>query len=461
MKKFIGSKAFYLEVLAIILPIVIQQGITTFVGLLDNVMVGQLNGDAISGVAIANQIMFIVTISFIGGLAGPGIFIAQYFGAKDHDALKQAFRAKVILTIFITIIAMTILFIFKEPMIRAFAKNDAGSAGMYNEAVIQYGLQYLTIMTFSLPVFGFIQLYASTFREIKETRVPMFAGVIAVFVNLMFNGVLIFGLLGFPRLEVRGAAYATIIARIVELSVLLYIAYKNRMIFTQHIFSHFHIEPKRFKLMLKKTLPLLTNELLWSSSTTVILFAYAQRGTSVIEAFTISNTISNLFFIVFGALATGISVMVGNELGANQIELAKENAYKLLFFTIVVCLTFGVILAIIAPFAPYMYNVSASVRTQATHFMWVVASLMWIFAFNAGIFFILRAGGMVMITFLFDATFAWLVAVPLAIILSIYTTMPIILVYILVEAVSIIKGMIGIFIVKDGKWARNLTNHAF
>jgi len=460
MKKFIGSKAFYKEVFAIILPIMIQQGITTFVGLLDNIMVGQLNGDAISGVAIANQIMFIVAISYIGGLAGPGIFIAQYFGAKDENALKQAFRAKMILMVFITIIAMAALLIFKEPMIRAFAKNDAGSSGIYNEAVIRYGIDYLTIMTFSLPIFGVIQLFASTFREIKETKVPMFAGIIAVFVNFGFNAVLIFGLAGFPRLEVKGAAYATIIARVVEVAVLIYIAYKNRMIFTQDIFKHFYIEPKRFKLMVKKTLPLLTNELLWSSSTTVILFAYAQRGTSVVEAFTISSTVSNLFFIIFGALATGISVMVGNELGANQIELAKENAYKLLAFAIMMCLTFGIILAGIAPFAPHLYNVSDAVRLQATQFMWVVASLMWVFAFNAGIFFILRAGGMVIVTFLFDATFAWIVAVPLAIILSIYTSLPILLVYVLVEGVSIIKGMIGIQIVKNGKWAKNLTEHA-
>ncbi|MDY0209814.1 MAG: MATE family efflux transporter [Acholeplasma sp.] len=459
MKKFIGSKAFYKEVFAIILPIMIQQGITTFVGLLDNIMVGQLNGDAISGVAIANQIMFIVTICFIGGLAGPGIFISQYFGAKDEKGLKEAFRAKIILTFVITIISMAILLIFKEPMIRAFAKNDVGTEGLYNETVISYGIQYLTIMTFSLPVFGIIQLFASTFREIKETKVPMFAGIVAVLVNLSFNSVLIFGLLGAPRLEVRGAAIATIIARIVEVSILIYIAYSNKMVFTQDIFKHFKIAPKRFKVMLKKTLPLLTNELLWSSSTTVILFAYAQRGTSVVEAFTISNTVSNLFFIIFGALATGISVMVGNELGANQIELAKDNAYKLLFFAIVMCLSFGVILAGIAPFAPLLYNVTDTVRTQATQFMWVIASLMWIFAFNAGIFFILRAGGMVIITFVFDALFAWVVAVPIAILLSIYTDLPILLIYIIVEGVSVFKGLFGIHLIKDGKWARNLTQH--
>lgn len=460
MKKFIGNKAFYKEVFAIILPIMIQQGITTFVGLLDNVMVGQLNGDAISGVAIANQIMFIVTICYIGGLAGPGIFIAQYFGAKNDNALKEAFRAKIILTVFITIIAMVLLFIFKEPMIRSFAKSDSGSSGIYNEAVIKYGVQYLGIMIMSLPVFGIIQLFASTFREIKETKVPMFAGIAAVLVNLSLNSLLIFGLFGFPRLEVRGAAIATIIARVVEVSILIYIAYKNEMIFTQNIFKHFYIEPKRFKLMLRKTLPLLSNELLWSSSTTIILFAYAQRGTSVIEAFTISSTVSNLFFIIFGALATGISVMVGNELGANQIELAKENAYKLLFFAIVMCLTFGLILAGLAPITPLLYNVTEAVRWQATQFMWVIASLMWVFAFNAGIFFILRAGGMVVITFLFDATFAWVVAVPLALVLSIYTSIPILLVYIIVESVSIFKGLIGIQIVKNGKWARNLTEHA-
>lgn len=459
MKKLIGSKAFYREVLAIVLPIMLQQGITTFVGLLDNIMVGNLNENAIGGVAAANQIMFIVMICFIGGLAGPGIFIAQYFGAKDEYALKQAFRAKVILAALVTVVAMVILMVFGEPMIRAFSKNDPGSSGVYNEAVITYGVQYLTIMALSLPIMAIIQLYASTFREIRETKVPMVAGIIAVFINLGFNYVLIFGNLGFPKLEVEGAAIATVISRVAEASILLFVAYKNKMVFAQGIFSHFHIEIKRFKLMVKKTLPLLTNELLWSTSVLVIMLAYAQRGTSVYAAFAISSAVSNLFFIVFGALATGISVMVGNELGANQIELAKENAYKLLALTIMVCIVFGVLLAIIAPYAPYLYNVSDQVRRMATEFMWVVASLMWIFAFNAGIFFVLRAGGMVILTFLFDSTFAWLVAVPLAVILSLYTSLPILLVYIIVEGVSIIKGMIGIQFVKAGKWARNLTHH--
>lgn len=458
MKKFIGTKAFYREVLGIVLPIMVQQGITTFVGLLDNIMVGQLNESAIAGVAIANQIMFIVLICFIGGLAGPGIFVAQYFGAKDEDALKQAFRAKVILATFVTVVAMAVLLIFKVPMITAFAKNDP-SIGGNNQQVITYGVQYLTIMAMSLPILAIIQLYASTFREVRETNVPMFAGIISVLINLVFNYVLIFGHFGFPKLEVEGAAIATVIARIIEASILLFVAYKNKMVFARSIYTRFQIEAKRFKLMLKKTTPLLLNELLWSSSLTVILYAYSQRGTSVLAAFQISNTVSNLFFIIFGALATGISVMVGNELGANQIELAKENAYRLLFLTIVVCLSFGVVLAIIAPFAPYLFNVTASVRTQATQFMWVVASLMWVFAFNAGIFFILRAGGMVLLTFAFDATFAWLVTVPIALVLSLYTPLPILLVYVAVESVSVIKGLIGIQFIKKGKWARNLTHH--
>ena len=458
MKKLIGNKAFYREVLAIVLPIMIQQGITTFVGLLDNIMVGQLNENAISGVAIANQIMFIVLICFIGGLAGPGIFVAQYFGAKDDEALKQAFRAKVILATFVTVVAMVLLLIFKEPMIRVFAKNDPGSQGAFNEEVITYGVQYLTIMAFSLPILAIIQLYASTYREIRQTNVPMVAGIIAVFINMVFNYLLIFGHLGFPRLEVQGAAIATVFARVIEGSILLFVAYRNRMVFAQGIFNRFHIEAKRFKLMLKKTVPLLTNELLWSSSILIIMLAYAQRGTSVYAAFAISNAVSNLFFIIFGALATGISVMVGNELGANQIELAKENAYKLLFLTIVVCLSFGILLAIIAPFAPLLYNVDQSVRIQSTQFMWVVASLMWVFAFNAGIFFILRAGGMVIVTFLFDSTFAWVITVPLAVILSLYTPLPILLVYFAVESVSVLKGIIGFQIVKRGKWAKNLTH---
>lgn len=459
MSKLIGSKQFYKEVIAIIIPIMIQQGITTFVGLLDNIMVGRLNVDAIAGVSIANQIIFIVTIALVGGLAGPGIFIAQYFGAKDEEALKQAFRAKMILAFLITVVAMVVLFIFGETFVRAFAKNDDQSLGVYNEVAIAYGMDYLRVITLGLPFLAGIQLYASTFREVAQTKVPMFAGIISVFVNLSFNMLLIFGYLGFPRLEVEGAAIATFIARIVEFGILLYVAYKTKMVFTQDIFKHFRIDKKRFNNLVKKSIPLLTNELLWSTSMTLLLWAYSQRGTSVTAAYNISNTVANLFFIIFGALATGISVMVGNELGANQIEKAKENAYKLLFFSVIVCLGFGLILAIIAPFVPNLYNVTESVKTQATQFMWVISGLMWIFAFNAGCFFILRAGGMVVLTLLFDSFFAWIVILPIAVILSLYTTIPVIVIYLLAELTNLIKGFIGFHFVKNGKWARNLTHH--
>lgn len=458
MKKLIGSRLFYKEVIAIIIPIMIQQGITTFVGLLDNIMVGRLNVDAIAGVSIANQIIFIVTIALVGGLAGPGIFIAQYYGAKDEEALKQAFRAKMILAVIITVVSMVVLFLFGETFVRAFAKNDDQSLGVYNETVIRYGLDYLRVITLGLPFLAGVQLYASTFREVAQTKVPMFAGVISVLVNLTFNWMLIFGLMGFPRLEVQGAAIATFIARIVEFSILIIIAYKYKLVFTQGIFHKFEIEKKRFKNLVKKSLPLLTNELLWSSSMTILLWAYSQRGTSVTAAYNISNTVANLFFIIFGALATGIAVMVGNELGANQIEKAKENAFKLLFFSVIVCLGFGAILAVIAPFVPYLYNVTQSVRDQATQFMWVISGLMWIFAFNAGCFFILRAGGLVLTTLFFDSFFAWIVILPIAVILSLYTTIPVIVIYLAAEATNIIKAFIGFHIVKKGKWAKNLTH---
>lgn len=459
MKKFIGDRAFYKTVFLITFPIMIQQGITTVVGLLDNVMVGQLNVNAIAGVSIANQILFVVMICFMGGLAGPGIFVAQYFGAKDDEGLRQSFRTKLLLAIFIGVIAFLVLWFYGEFFIKQFAKNDDPNDGIYNLEAIAYGLTYMRMILLALPFIAIIQLFASTFREMRQTKIPMYAGIASVFINLILNYLLIFGNFGFPRLEVYGAALATFYARLIEAGILVFIAFYYRFTFTHKLFKGFYIAKSLFIKILRKTVPLLTNELLWSMGTTFIMLAYAQRGTSVVAAFQISNTVANLFYIIFGALASGIAVMVGNELGSNRIEEAKANAWKLLFFAVTVCLVFGLVLASIAPFAPYLFKVDGSVRFQATQFMWVIAAAMWMFAFNAGCFFTLRAGGSVMITFVFDALFMWVFQVPAAILLTLYTGVPIIWVYVLVQSADLLKASVGFYLIKSGRWANNLTHH--
>lgn len=218
-RKFIGDKAFYKMVLAIAIPIMIQNGITNFVSLLDNIMIGRIGTEQMSGAAIVNQLIFVYNLCMFGGLAGAGIFTAQYFGQKDHEGVRQTFRYKFWLAVILTVVTALVFLVSGDALIRIYLHGE-GSAEEIT-STLMYGKQYLYIMLLGLPPFMLGQVYSSTLRECGETVLPMKAGVTAVCVNLVFNYLLIYGKFGFPELGVQGAAIATVLSRYVEVLIIL------------------------------------------------------------------------------------------------------------------------------------------------------------------------------------------------------------------------------------------------
>ena len=186
-KKYIGDRAFYKRVLAVSVPIMLQTGITNFVSLLDNIMVGRIGTEQMSGVAIVNQLFFVFYLCIFGGFAGAGIFTAQYFGSKDEEGIRHTFRYKIWLGILLLGIALAAFIFFGTPLISLYLNGSDGDP----EATLQYALGYMHIALLGLPAFTVVQVYANTLRECGETVVPMRAGFAAVFVNLAFNYLLI------------------------------------------------------------------------------------------------------------------------------------------------------------------------------------------------------------------------------------------------------------------------------
>jgi len=203
----IGDRAFYAMVLSILIPIIIQNAITNFVNLLDNIMVGQVGTEQMSGVSIANQLMFVFNLCIFGGISGAGIFSAQYHGADNQEGVRHCFRYKLYLSALLIGAALAVFLLRGEFLITRFLHDDSASGRI--EITLSHGTRYLHVMLWGLLPFTLTQVYASTLRETGETRLPMFAGIAAVFVNLVFNYLLIFGHLGFPKLGVEGAAIAT------------------------------------------------------------------------------------------------------------------------------------------------------------------------------------------------------------------------------------------------------------
>ena len=460
MKKYFGNKEFYRRLFSVMLPILIQNVITHFVSLLDNIMVGQIGTEQMSGVAIVNQLMFVFNLAIFGGISGAGISPAQFYGSRDDEGVRHTVRMKfyTVLTLFGLFLAAFLL--FGEQLITLFLHESTEDIDL--ALTLSYGREYLAVMLIQMLPFAIMQVYAGTLRETGETRLPMTAGVIAIFVNLVLNYVLIFGKLGLPALGVVGAAIATVIARFVECGIVVIVPHmkKERFTYLKGLFSSFRVPKKLVGSMLAKGAPLLVNEFLWSLGMTTLNQCYSYKGAEVVPAISISSTVSNLFFCAFFAMGSTIAIMIGQLLGAGEFERAVDEDRKLIVFSVLLCSSVGVIMAIVAPLIPQIYNTIDEVKALASRLLIVSACMMPIDAYTNASYFTLRSGGKTFITFLFDSGFVWAVCVPTAYVIAHFTGIPIIPMFIIVRGLDIIKSVIGFIFIKKRKWVNNLTVEA-
>ena len=458
MNKLFGNKAFYKRVILLTLPIIIQNAITNFVNLLDNIMVGRVGTEAMSGVAIVNQLAFVFSLLVFGAVSAAGIFGAQYFGQRNHEGVRYAFRFKLISTMVIAVIAM-LLFVFAgEQLIELYLHEDGGAGGDL-ALTLEYAKEYMLIMLIQMIPFAIIQAYSGTLRETGETFVPMLAGIVAVFANLVFNYLLIFGKFGFPELGVAGAAIATVLSRFVELGIVVAWTHynKERNIFIQGAYKSLYIPGSLVKSIFIKGTPLIANEGFWAAGMAVLNQCYSVRGLSVVGATNISSTIVNLFNVVFIALGSTVSIIVGQHLGADEKEEAKLAAYRLITFSVLSCIVMGGALAACSSLFPQIYNTTDKIKALAAKFILISALFMPLHAFLHASYFTLRSGGKTIITFLFDSVYIWVASIPLAFCLTRFTDMTIELIFFWCSMIDAIKCVIGFILVKKGIWIQNIT----
>ncbi len=457
LSKYFGTKEFYKMVLMIAVPIMVQNGFTNFVNMLDNLMVGRVGTDEMSGVAIVNQLLFVFNLTIFGGLSGAGIFTSQFHGNGNQDGIKKVFRIKLGIAAAILAVGAGVLFFFQDTLIELFLHE--GSETGDPAATMAFAKSYLMIMLTGLLPFSLNQCLTGTLREVGETVAPMKAGILAVLVNLVFNYLLIYGKLGFPALGVRGAAYATVLSRFVECAAMIIWLrlHKKEHPFAVKVFKSGTPMPGLTIKVLSKGLPLMINELLWSGGMTTLTQCYSTRGLAVIGAVNIANTINNVFNIIFIALGSSVSIIVGRLLGAGKMKEAKDTDTKMIVFSVTSCLAVAGVMAAVSPLFPKIYNTTDEVRSLATAFILIMALLMPVFAFNNAAYFTLRSGGKTFITMIFDSVFIWVVGVSTAFVLSRFTSMPIIPLYLCCQGADVLKCFFGFFFVKSNKWMQNIV----
>lgn len=455
--KLIGDRQFYKKVVFIALPVLVQNIITNFVSLVDNIMVGQIGTEQMSGVAIVNQLIFVFNICIFGGISGAGIFTAQYHGNKDHKGVRDTFRAKIIICLGVTLVAGVVLLLFNSQLISLFLHQS--EEGLDLNATLAYAKEYIYIMLLQLLPFAITQAYSGTLRETGQTVIPMCAGIAAFVTNVSLNYVLIFGKFGAPELGVKGAATATVIARFVEcIFVVIWTHSKSdKCKFIKGTYKSFRIPRHLVRQILTKGAPLMINEVMWSLGTTMLVQCYSVRGLEAVSAMNISSTVSNLFFCAFFALGSAVSIIIGQLLGAGELKRAVDEDRKLIFLAVMVCVVIGGVLALVAPVFPSVYNTTDAIKALATSFLRVSAVMMPLNAFVHMSYFTLRSGGRTIITFLFDSVFVWGASIPVAFILSRFTSLPVLELYIVVQALELIKAIIGFVMLKKKLWVQNLV----
>ncbi len=457
IKRYVGDRAFYRKVLGVAVPIMIQSGITNFVSLLDNIMVGRLGTESMSGVSIVNQFIFIFNLMIFGAISAAGIFTAQYHGLGDEEGERYTFRFKFLISTLAAVLGIVIFLLFDDGLISLFLHS--GSAEGDLALTLSEGKVYLALMLIGLLPYAIAQVYASTMRETEETVVPMLSSVAAVGINFVLNYVLIFGKLGAPAMGVRGAAIATVISRFAELAILLIWGYthKRKCPYLVRALRSFRIPRRLFGRIAVKGLPLMANEVFWAIAIMLRNQCYSTRGLDVVAGQNISSTAVNLFQVVYMSVGSSIAIIVGNLLGAGKLEEAKDADRKMMAFSVFCSTTMGVILIASAGFFPLLYNTSESARHLASYMLIVSAVTMPFSAFAHSAYFTLRSGGKVAVTLLFDSVYMWSAVLPVSFLLAYLTDTSIYWMFVFCQGTEILKVIFGALLLRRGTWVRQLV----
>lgn len=456
-KKYFGDKAFYKMALTVALPIMLQNFITNFVNMLDNLMVGNLGTEQMSGVSIVNQLLFVFNLAIFGAMGGIGIFTAQFYGKGDTKGIRYTLRYKLIIAASITVIGVLLFTFANEPLISLFLheKDDVGNAVL----TLSYAKEYLAIMLTGFLPYAISQAVSDTLRETGDTFTPMVTGAVAVIVNCVFNYLLIFGKFGFPEWGVKGAAAATVFSRFIEcLIIVIYTAVKKeRFPYVKGLFKGFGIPKDVLITVTRKGIPLLVNEVLWSSGMSTLSVAFSLHGLAVVAGYSISSTVTNLFYIAFISMGSGIGIISGKLLGAEKFDEAVDTVRKLTVFSIILSIIMGTILFAVSGFIPSLYKTSDEAKTLATYFMRISALVAPLDSIANATYFTLRSGGKTLITSVFDSGTVWLIFVPTALALYYWAHLSIWAVYPIVYSLFIIKDLVGIVLVKKKIWLKKIV----
>ncbi|KNF10073.1 MATE efflux family protein [Gottschalkia purinilytica] len=447
-----NDREFYKTLSKLALPIFVQNLITSSLNMVDTIMVGRLGELELASVGIVNQIFFLFNFIIVGITAGCGVFIAQYSGIKDTKNIKKVLGISLSMVVINAAIFMIAGLIFPENVMGLFSKETE---------VVLLGKEYFQVVCISYIFTAITFSFANASKSIGNTAVPMVTSFIAVTTNIILNYILIFGKLGFPAMGVKGAAMATVIARILETTILLTYIYSKKGILAAKLNELFSFNKAFLLKVLKTVSDTVLIEITWALGVVVYAAIYARMGYKAIAAVNIHTTVQSFFLIAVYGISNSAVVMVGNEIGAGNEEKAKTYARRFAVLAVILGLFLSALMAFSAKYVVTFFNISEGLRSDAIKVLYAAAILFVSFVFDTIIMVgALRGGGDTKVPLIAETFTMWCLGVPLAYIGAFVLKLPIYGVIFFVNIEEFLKSIFVLYRLLSNKWMKKVIENA-
>ena len=446
------NKKFYKTLITLCIPIIIQNLLSNLINMVDTIMVGGLGEISVASIGIANQYFFLYNMALSGIIGGASLFIAQFYGKNDKLNIRKITGLSVISALMIGITFMIVAFFSPKFIIYFFSKDLD---------VIKVATNYFSIIGFCYPIIAISNVFSMGSRSIRNPKLGMICSTISLFINIILNYVFIFGKLGMPALGASGAAIATVIARIIELILLVsYIYFIKDDYELRFTFKDIKLINKDLlKAYISKTTPTFLNDTLWAFGTVLYAVAYSKAGTSAIAASQIASSTGNFFIVTAVCVAIGSSIMIGNELGADNIKKAIHYSKKFAILVTLVGAIFGLLLIMSIPGLIKLFSVSDQLMPDIKKIFVIMGILMALKTFNTFIIIgVLRSGGDTKYALFLEMGCMWIVSLPLTFFAA-YKGLPIYILVGLTYTEEVVKFIFGVPRAISKKWAQNLVKN--
>lgn len=456
IKTLVQDKRFIRRTIAITIPIALQNLLNNFLNLIDTLMIGKIDQTSVAAVGLANKVFFVFILLIFGICSGSGILASQYWGKREVYNLKRVLYIAIIIGIAASFIFVIPAFFFPEQVMRIFTPDDA---------MIKIGAIYLAIVAISYPLTAISNAYMSVLRSMNSVMPSVIITTIAIGVNVVFNYLLIFGNFGFPELGVAGGAIATVLARLIECIAIVTYVY-TRKAGKSDIASFIKAKDKNkpiFELsFLKKyfqtSYPVILNEFIWGLGVTMYALVYGRMGEDATAAITITQTVEQLIVVLFMGMCSAAAVVLGNELGANNLDRAKQYAKNYFIVLLASSISFSVLTISFRWQIISIFNITDLVAKYISYCLIVFSLYMPIKMLNTLIIVaILRSGGDTKYCLLLDISSVWGIGIPMAVIGGLLFKFPIYIVYAMILAEEVYKYIMSYIRYKKGIWLRNIV----